>query len=279
MFFLTSVLAVGEHKRFLEEKNESLNESKNHWILFGKLNLYWNPFSYSLFQGLLENLSIKNEQFTEINGEMTEYDKDMEKFRGNTKLVPFCKVAPDLLGMSVADEPPLGFRKMVVEHNWPETVTLKDVEEFRKQFSRTFGLPECAIMVHRIRRGSFTITWFAVVPNTVVLMLKKTKGVINVFRDFKVTLVKIDDEIVYQPSSQLPTPVSLRSQKHTFFTQVSHSRARASAVTHIPAKEFTSLGEPVSLTVNELTWFKSYFSPNDVEFFFRKFPLRRKRKV
>ena len=200
VFFLTSILAVGEHKRFLEEKNESLNESKNHWVLFGKLNLYWNPFSYSLFQGLLETLSIKNEQFTEINGKMTVYDQDMERFRENTKLILFCKVAPDLLGLSKADEPPVGFRKLVTEHQWPDTVTLKDVEKFRKRFLLIFGLPECAMMVHRIENKCFEITWFGVLPPTVLQLLKEPE----IISLLEVSSVEIDGECVDQPLPQLP---------------------------------------------------------------------------
>ena len=211
VFLLTSILAVGEHKKFLEEKTESLTESKDHWILFGKLNLYWNPFSYSLFQGLLDNLTVRNKEFKEIEGQMKVYEEDMGKFRESTALVLFCHVAPDMLGLPEAD-PPSGFQKMVIEHQWPETVTLKDIEEFRKRFSRTYGLPQCAMMVNKIQRKCFEVTWFAVLPPEVVLALKKMEGTTEVFRDFKVISIEIDGECVYKLPPQLSPPVSLLSK-------------------------------------------------------------------
>ena len=221
VFLLTS--ALGECKGFLKEECKALRKSEDHWELFTELNLYWNYLSFGLLHGLIDDLFERNEVFEKTKEEMEKYTQDIQKFRARTKLVVFCEVDYSMLAINPPLQPcgpPPGFKNMVTEHQWPATVTLKDVEEFRKEFLLTFGLPECAIMVNRIRRGSFTITWFAVLPNTAVLTLKKTKGV---FRDFKVTLVKIDGEIVYQPSSQLPSPVSLRSQKNTFFLLYDHT--------------------------------------------------------
>ena len=52
-------------------------------------------------------------------------------------------------------------------------------------------------MMDGIRRGSFKVTWLALLPATVVQQLKGSKGRIRSFRDFKVTSVKIDEEYIY----------------------------------------------------------------------------------
>ena len=213
VFFLTLVLGVGKHKKYLEEKSKSLNESKDNWELFSKLNLYWNPLSYSLLQGLLKNLTKKNKEFEEINKEIVEYDKDMKRFRETTTLVLFCQVAPDMLALDEADNPPPKYRTMVTEHQWPETVTLSDVEEFRKKFLHQFELPECAMMVNRIRRKCFEITWFAVLPPIVIQSLRESPPV-AFFKNFQVVSVEIDGEDIYSAPSHVP-PVSL-------FLQVTH---------------------------------------------------------
>ena len=130
---------------------------------------------------------------------MTEYVKDVEKFRQDTPLVLFCQAVPYM-----ERDPPPGLRTLVTEHQWPETATLGDVEGFKESFLDVFesflgvfGLPKCAMMMDGIRRGSFKVTWFVLLPATVVQQLKGSKGRIRLFKDFKVTSVKIDEECIY----------------------------------------------------------------------------------
>ena len=147
VFLLTS--ARGECK--------ALRKSEDHWELFTELNLYCNYLSFGLLHGLIEELFDRNKAFGEIKEEMEKYSQDMQKFRARTTLKLFCQVDYSMLGINPLLQPcgpPPGFRKMVTEHQWPATVTLKDVEEFRKRFLLTFGLPECAMVVHRIRGGT-----------------------------------------------------------------------------------------------------------------------------
>ena len=225
VFLLTS--ALSECKDVLEEKCKALRKSEDHLELFTKLNLYWNYLSFGLLHGLIDNLFERNEAFEKNKEEMEKYSQDMQKFRARTKLVLFCEVDYSMLAINPLlqpCDPPPGFRKMVTKHQWPGTVTLKDVEEFRKQFLLTFRLPECAIMVNRIRRKCFVITWFGVLPTNVIQLLSQSKGKIEVFTKFKVTSVEIDDEIVYRPPSQLPRPVS--SSIQTVPLLLHHCRCR-----------------------------------------------------
>jgi hypothetical protein len=222
VYMLTSVLFVFEHKDFLGKKHKALCQCEDHWELFGELNLYWNYLSYSLMDGLVGQLVHRNSAFITIQEQMTVYKEDMLEFRRRTTLVLFCKVSPTILRISEADPSGISevdLQKMVTEHQWPQTVTLEDVEQFRKGFLQTFSLPECAVMVHRIRTGSFEVTWFVFLPPTIIQLLKESRGRIWVFKDFKVSSAVIDGELVYQPSHHKPaTPIPLPASEMTATT-------------------------------------------------------------
>ena len=178
VYLLTSVLAVGKHKEYLRKNHKVLRNSQDHWELFGELNLYWNYLSFGLLDGLLDELIEENADFIRIREVMDRYREDMQMFKELTTLALFCQVQTDMLSSDplVEADPPPGFQKIVTEHQWPESVTLKDVEEFRQRFLSTFGLPKTAMMVYRIRRRCFEVTWFATLPASVTVLLNKRKG-------------------------------------------------------------------------------------------------------
>ena len=194
VYTLTTILTVQEHKGFLEEKQKSLNESSNNWELFGKLNLYWNYLSYSLLEHLIEELALKHDCFQTLAGEMAVYKKDLEEFRKRTTLVLFCEADPRTLD----EDPPPGFRKMVVKFDWPEIATLEDVEKFRRRYASSYDLQTCSMMLNNIETGSFTVTWF--IPVSVVEMLRK-KRALTVFKEFSVTRLEIDGSCAYKFSA------------------------------------------------------------------------------
>ena len=189
---LSSIFGFDVRKAVLDKHQKDLGKIERKSELFGYLNLYWNYLEYKPFSVLLEEPALKESAFAGVRNEMAEYVKDVEKFREDTPLVLFCQAVPYM-----ERDPPPGLQTLVTEHQWPETATLGDVEEFKKGFLDVFGLPECAMMMDGIRRGSFKVTWFVLLPAAVVQQLKGSKGKIRLFRDFKVTSVKIDGEYVY----------------------------------------------------------------------------------
>ena len=206
VYLLTSILGVGEHKKFLEDKHKVLRKSEDHLELFGQLNFYWNYLSFDLLDELIDELIEKNSEFKETKKEMEKYKEEMKRFRESTTLVLFCRVERNMLTIThVEAVPPPGFQKMVTEHQWPETVTLKDVEEFRKSFLHRFQLPECALMVYKIQRKCFEVTWFGTLP---AQLLVESREMIKVFIEFKVVSVEIGGECVYQAPTQPLQPVS-----------------------------------------------------------------------
>ena len=183
VFLLTSVFAVGEHKMFLEEKHKSLCQCKDHWELFGMLNFYWGYLSPDLLDKLIEELIPEESSFGAIGEEMEEYKTALQKFRQRTTLRLFCQA-----DTSTECDPPPAFRKIVVKHDWPDTVTLEDVEIFRHRYAQTYNLQKCAMMLHIIRPGSFTITWFVHV--SAIDILRKSRAV-KVYKEFKVSRLEI----------------------------------------------------------------------------------------
>lgn len=205
VYFLTAALALVENRPYLKKKLGFLRKSEDHWDLFGKLNFYWNYLSFGLFASLVEELAAWDSAFQAINVEMDEYKADMTTFRKSTTLELFCRLDPSLSQINSPVKAPPEFNKeMVTTHEWPNTVTLEDVEEFRKSFLKLFNLPDCAMVIHSIRRNCFIITWFLVCPDSIVSLIKESPGRIKAFSDFKVISVVINGDTVYEP----PPPLS-----------------------------------------------------------------------
>ena len=186
---LSSIFHFDVRKAVLDKHHKDLGKVEHKSELFGYLNIYWNYLDFKPFSHLLEEHALKESAFAGVRNEMAEYVKDVEKFRQDTPLVLFCQAVPYM-----ERDPPPGLQTLVTEHKWPETATLGDVEGFKQRFLDVFELPECAMMMDGIRRGSFKVTWFVLLPATVVQLLKENKGKIRLFRDFKVTSVKINEE-------------------------------------------------------------------------------------
>ena len=190
LFTLTSIPAVKEHKVFLKEEHKALSQSESHMEMFSLLNLYWNYLSYHLLDQLIEALNLEESAFDPITAEIAVYKSDIHEFMKQTTLQVYCQVEPPTLD----DDPPPGFRKMVVKFEWPPTATLEDVEKFRQRYARCYDLQTCAMMLNSIGTGSFTATWF--LPTSVVKMLVNDKA-LTVFKEFSVT------EVVLHTSTEI----------------------------------------------------------------------------
>lgn len=197
VFILTNVRTVSDNmKVFLRDHHKALRQCEDHLELFGSLNFYWNYLSYDLLDYLIKEMAKKHKFFQTVAGEMGVYKKDLEQFRKRTALVVFCKTESPIL-----DDPPAGFRKMVVRFNWPDKATLNDVENFRKKCARCYDLPTCAMMLANIRSGSFVVCWF--IPSQIVEVFRK-KRALGVLVEFRVTELMFgvtNDACIYQSSN------------------------------------------------------------------------------
>ena len=210
VYILTNIRTHGD-RLFLKENHKALRQCEDHLELFGSLNFYWNYLAPDLLDHLIGELTKKHEDFNTTASEMTAYKKDLEEFKKRTTLVLFCEADPRPLD----EDPPPGFRKMVVKFDWPRTATLEDVEKFRRRYASSYDLQTCAMMLNNIGTGCFTATWF--VPVSVVEMLRK-KRALSIFKEFSVTRLDIHTSTqicVYQippqrPVSRLSRPNDLR---------------------------------------------------------------------
>lgn len=194
VFLLTSIFAVGEHRMFLEENHKALHRSENHWELFGLLNLYWNYLMYDLLDYVIEEHSKNNSAFSDVSQDMMQYKEDLKIFRENTTLDVFCLAEP---AVGHDQDPPPGFRKMVVRHDWPKTITLEEVEKFRQRYAHGYNLRKFAMILHNIGTGSYIVTWF--VPVTVTETLRQSIAQ-DLLGEFGVSRLEIAGVCVY------PTP-------------------------------------------------------------------------
>ena len=197
VLMLTSIVTLDWHRIFLKEKCKDLKECKTHDDLFIELNFYWNYLAYDLFHQLLKQLTFRDSSFESIAGEMAVYKKDLKKFRKRTTLKLFCLAVP-----YTNKHPPPGFSNMVTTHKWPDTITLEHVENFRKRFINTFNLQQCAMIVYSVRTGSFEVTWFVLIPDTVIEILKKSKAKISVFQQYNVSMIVINGICVFEAPLQ-----------------------------------------------------------------------------
>lgn len=198
VFWLTNIRVLDEHQLFLENNLEVLGQCTDHWMLFAKLNLYWNYLAYDLLHQLLEVLTSHYEEFRTINENMAAYKEDLERFRQTTPLRLFCRA--ELMPLTGRDVPPPGFQEMVMKFNWSDKVTLEEVERFRKCYAELYKLEHCAMMVNSIIPGSFIVTWF--VPVSIVGAIRqKKKGVFNLFAEFQVTRLEIAGKRVFRKVS------------------------------------------------------------------------------
>ena len=200
VFWLTSIRALDKHKVFLEENLEVLGQCTSHWLLFGKLNFYWNYLACDLLYQLVEVLTMQYEAFRTISQDMAAYKRDLEGFRRTTSLKMFCEA--QILPFLSQEALPPGFREMVVRFNWSETVTLEEIERFRIRYCQVYRLEQCAMMVNRIRPGSFVVTWF--IPVSVVkAVCQQGESARDLFVKFHVTRLEIAGRCIYQ-SSEVP---------------------------------------------------------------------------
>ena len=200
---LTQIKALDEHRKYLKENLKVFAKCETHPELLANLNLYWNYLAYDLLYQLIEVLTTQtgfSTRFKPIRGDIAAYKKDLGEFRKCTFLKVFCEV--QLEPLSGKNDPPPGFKAMVVQFNWAKDVTLEEVERFRRRYAGAYNLEECAMMVNSIRPGSFTVTWFVAVST-----IRRLTGMnVELFAEFNVITLVIDGTCTYVSPAQLPLP-------------------------------------------------------------------------
>ena len=174
------------HKMFLESHIKVLYTASNLSELFGTMNFHWNYLDPSLLEHLVKMFDLKD-----VKGEMMAYKSDLQQFRMKTPLTLFCRTQKRKR-IKLSPE----FQEMVAEFNWPENMTLEDVEQFRQEYASHYNLHQFAMMIAQVRPGSFIITWY--IPESIVDKLRN-KVPRRILKKCCVTKLEIAGACVYRP--------------------------------------------------------------------------------
>ena len=146
VYMLLSVVRVKEQEKMLEEKLVSLCKSEDHFELFEVLDPYLDYLSYDLLDMLLEKVTPLKDSFQSVRSEMDLYKQDLQEFRKRTSLELYCQIVP----YEKYDHLP-NFRKLVVVHRWPNTVTLENVQMFGEHVTEhSYMFQKLAMMVNSV---------------------------------------------------------------------------------------------------------------------------------
>ena len=201
---LTSLSADEDdhHKMFLENHVSVLFQAADIPELFGTMNFHWNYLDPPLLDHLVQEFKLK-----QVKDKMEKYKMALKQFREKTLLTLFCETQKKR-----KLNPPGEFREMVTEFDWPDSVTLEVVEQFRQEYACHYNLRVCAMMVAHVRSGSFIITWF--IPGSLVEDLKVDIP-IQILKQYSATKLEIAGACVYR--SRKHKEVSVTRCKLFFF--------------------------------------------------------------
>ena len=175
-----------QHKKlFTGSHVTDLYRAGNISVLFGIMNPHWNYLDPNLLEHLVKKFHLE-----EMKRQFEGYKSALQQFRKKTPLNLFC-----LTQRRKRRRPQEDFKKMVVEFDWPENVTLEDVEQFQQEYASEYSLHECAMMIAQIRSGSYIITWF--IPESVVEKMK-AKVPREILKKYCVTKLEIAGACVYR---------------------------------------------------------------------------------
>lgn len=190
-----SATEMNEHKVFLKEESEKLEESKHHMALFRCLNYYWTYLSPHLLKHLVGKLP----PLKEMEGNMEVYMTNLREFRERTPLDLFCQIGKEHI------EAPKGFQNVVaifkdVVKFKQSKMTLQDLEDFRLEYGKCYKLREFALMLlYRVKENSFIVTFFA--PASIVKLLQSSIPE-EILNEYGVTKLIVSGNCVFMANGQ-----------------------------------------------------------------------------
>ena len=146
---------------FMKQNIAVLNQSQDHWALFGILNFHWSFLDYHLLDYLIDELCRTHHLFTgtlqqsltkvesvqsltQVKEEMFLYKIDIELFKVTTTLKSFCQ--DEQRNIIITEY----FKRIFAEHRLSVHMhmTLKEVEDFRQRYVWHFNLLNCVRMLN-----------------------------------------------------------------------------------------------------------------------------------
>ena len=140
----------------------------------------------------------------EVRDKLEAYNKDLQQFRKTTPLTLYCQSHKRR-----HIDPPQDFQKVVGRFEWPESITLEDVENFRQEYAHQYSLHRCAMMLAQIQPGSIIVTWF--IPVSIEEKLKKDIP-IEIFEKYSITKMEVGATCIYQAQEDMVSMPRCRLQ-------------------------------------------------------------------
>ena len=195
----------GYKRVFLESHIRFFVAATSVFDLFVTMNFHWNYLDPSLLAHLVRELGL-----CEVDLLMKLYSSDLQYFRRVTTLTLFCQAQKEKRAKLALD-----FQEVIAEFDWPENVTLEDVEQFRQEYASHHNLQQCAMMIAQVLPGSFIVTWF--IPQSIVEKLKENVPRV-LLKQYSVTKLEIGGTCVYP--SRKPQEVSGTGCRIVFYLMV-----------------------------------------------------------
>ena len=144
--YLVNVLTQshGAHKSFPTQNLGQLCKVQSYDELFLLLNKCWNFLTHDLLDKLILQLSYRFYSFYCIKTQLQAYKMEVRLFKKSTSLKVFCD------GHTNDRSFPLRIAKKVRAYNWPNRVTLENVEVFHQRYSLAHSLERCARVVFQV---------------------------------------------------------------------------------------------------------------------------------
>ena len=155
VFFVASIIGIRVQESEVEKCFEKYE--KNVVKLFKFLDFYWNFYSYNILDKLIKKLAMKERLFESVKKDMEVYKEDMNKFRESTTMENM-RMQKELL--AIEKIPPDTVEIFIKKDSIKTDSTLKDLEEFHKEFSRFLQINECAILLKEIGDDEYVVAWY-----------------------------------------------------------------------------------------------------------------------
>ena len=180
-----------EHEEFIDNIFKSDTTFHNLWR---KLCKYWNFLNFNLLEHVVSKFGSPD-----LKHQMKSYTCDLQKFRSTTRLCDFVDSWP-----VTGETPPTSvLQTFVVEMNlsW-ERCTLEDLETFRGVITHKLFLPDFALRLKRIKKGSITVMWFLPTPFVKPSLIAIRSTSIEFFLEQKIETICINGYDYY------PSPIT-----------------------------------------------------------------------
>ena len=175
-----------EHMLFVEEKEDEIHEKKSSAKIVRFVARHGDYLKYSLVKHRIDQYGSQN-----LKQEVSDYAKEVQAFRMETRLEVFSEVCDD------QPEKVNGrFAEMVTKHKMDWATATLDVERFRIEVCRELSLYDFSLNLLRVARGCVEITW-RVHRCLVAYIQKSVKPSSQAMREHHVTSLTIDGFIAY----------------------------------------------------------------------------------